>query len=189
MSYKDESPEVQSVLIEARSVVFDCDNVPDRNLENYFRDVDILLARKVVYERKSSQEPCKCKPDETSGWTTWKLCNGCGKQVENSLEFNTNQVFTSKQIQVLNRAIEKFGFEKQVEMIIEECAELIVALQKLKRDRGEDYLKKLFNVQDEIADVKIMIRQAEILFEDPIINKRVEFKINRLEKRIIEGVS
>jgi len=86
---------------------------------------------------------------------------------------------------ILRKAIEKWGFEAQCEMIIEECIELALAMQKLKRIRG-DKDQKYKNVIDEIADVKIMIRQAEKMFPIDEINKRVIFKMNRLEERLNE---
>ena len=89
---------------------------------------------------------------------------------------------------VLVRALKFWGVESQMDMVIEECLELALALQKLKRKRG-DVEQKVLNVIDEIADVKIMLRQAEIVFGEEAVNKRVEFKISRLEGRIEEGLS
>lgn len=86
---------------------------------------------------------------------------------------------------ILQKAIDTWGFEAQCEMIIEECIELALAMQKLKRIRG-DKDQKFKNVIDEIADVKIMIRQAERLFPIDLINERVIFKMNRLEERLNE---
>jgi len=89
---------------------------------------------------------------------------------------------------ILENAIEMWGFDAQCEMIIEECLELALALQKMKRLRG-DKDKKYANTIDEIADVKIMIRQAERIFDSELINQRVDFKMNRLKERLDEGVA
>lgn len=89
---------------------------------------------------------------------------------------------------ILEKAIEKWGFDSQCEMIIEECLELALALQKMKRIRG-DKEQKYRNTIDEIADVKIMIRQAEKLFDSKFINERVDFKMNRLKERLNEEVA
>lgn len=70
-------------------------------------------------------------------------------------------------------------------MIIEECLELALAMQKLKRIRG-DKQQKFDNVIDEIADVKIMITQAQKLFPKEFINARVDYKMNRLKERLSE---
>ena len=89
---------------------------------------------------------------------------------------------------ILNMAIEKWGIDAQCEMIIEECIELALALQKMKRTRG-DREAKLNAVIDEIADVKIMIRQAQKIFNLKDINERVDFKMNRLKERLKEGIA
>jgi len=89
-------------------------------------------------------------------------------------------------IKILQNAIDKWGADAQIEMIIEECAELILALQKIKRHHKtkEDKNQAYFNVSDEIADVKIMIAQSELLFDKELINSRVEFKMNRLSDKL-----
>lgn len=88
---------------------------------------------------------------------------------------------------ILLEAIKKWGVDAQLELIEEECLELALALQKLKRKRG-DPKEKIRNVIDEIADVKIMIRQAEKLFDPPAVEERVKFKMDRLAARLIEGI-
>lgn len=85
----------------------------------------------------------------------------------------------------LNKAIVKWGADAQLEIIIEECIELALALQKFKR-HGGDREQKVLSVIDEIADVRIMIEQAIILFGEPSnkIQERIDFKMNRLKQRI-----
>lgn len=90
---------------------------------------------------------------------------------------------------LLDKAIEKWGASAQIEMIEEESIELALAIQKLKRKRG-DHVKKLLAVIDEIADVKIMIRQAERIFDvEDRVSRRIDFKMRRLKRRIKEGVA
>lgn len=90
--------------------------------------------------------------------------------------------------EILFKAIDKFGNDAQCEMIIEECLELALALQKAKRKRGGTDEEKIKAIVDEIADVKIMIRQAEHLFPASMINERVDFKMKRLQQRLDEGI-
>ena len=80
---------------------------------------------------------------------------------------------------IYERAIETWGGEAQMDMIIEECSELIVALQRLKRGRGRVEL-----VQDEVADVLIMAEQAKVLFGADDIERIVARKLARLETRV-----
>lgn len=89
--------------------------------------------------------------------------------------------------EIFQKAIEKWGSDDQIEMIIEECSELILALQKLKRGYGEDFAineELLYKVCDEVADVKIMTRQADLLFDKKLIDSRVAYKMKRLEDRV-----
>lgn len=85
--------------------------------------------------------------------------------------------------EILHKATETWGIDSQCEMIIEECIELALALQKIKRRRGNKE-EKLKNLIDEIADVSIMIRQAQLIFDSRLIQERIDFKMNRLSERI-----
>jgi len=91
-------------------------------------------------------------------------------------------------IEILDQAIDAWGIDAQCEMIIEECMELALALQKMKRKRGnkDDKLKAVI---DEIADVKIMITQAQRIFNSDLINDRIDFKMDRLVLRLREDVA
>lgn len=83
---------------------------------------------------------------------------------------------------ILQNAIELFGEQSQIEMMIEECSELIQALQKLKRKGEADTID---HVQEELADVAIMIQQMHHVFnENGEITSWVNRKIARLKKRI-----
>ncbi len=75
---------------------------------------------------------------------------------------------------VYNKAIKKWGKRTQMVMAIEEMAELTQALTK--NLRGKDH-----NVEEEIADVKIMIGQLEEIFDKEAIAKWEKFKIETLE--------
>ena len=86
---------------------------------------------------------------------------------------NTNEIVICK------LAVEKFGPESQIEMAIEECAELINALFKLRRQRAGT-----IDVVTEIADVEIMCKQLEYMFGEKTVADERERKIARLKKRI-----
>jgi len=83
---------------------------------------------------------------------------------------------------ILQRAITLWGEKAQREMIIEEALELGLALMKLRRsgDSGE----QMRSVIDEVADMKIMVAQAELLYDKEAIDKRVEYKMDRLAGRL-----
>lgn len=72
--------------------------------------------------------------------------------------------------------------EAQVDICVEECAELVKAICKWKR-YGRSYLE-LEQVVDEIADVRIMIEQMTLLFGATAVAERIEFKLERLRQRM-----
>lgn len=86
-------------------------------------------------------------------------------------------------IELYKKAIEKWGVISQVEMAIEECSELIQAIQKVKRSNT---IETNTHVCEEIADVEIMIEQLREIFESDIIDQYKTEKLERLERRISE---
>jgi len=73
--------------------------------------------------------------------------------------------------------IDKWGHETQLEILLEECSELIFTLQKRKRGK-----RSTLELCEEIADVEIMIEQARVMFGDSTINDLKRKKLVRLEK-------
>lgn len=87
---------------------------------------------------------------------------------------------------VFARALKVWGQESQLRMAQEECAELIVAISKILREKPlpRHNGNPLENLFEEIADVKIMIGQLEVLFGPANIAHYVGKKIKRLEERL-----
>lgn len=81
--------------------------------------------------------------------------------------------------QICRAALDNFGSEAQIDMCIEECAELINALEKYRRGRVSKA-----EVITEIADVQIMCEQMQELFGDEETNKERMRKWNRLVERM-----
>ncbi len=85
--------------------------------------------------------------------------------------------------ETLKKAINAWGVNAQIKMMREECLELSVEISKFfDRDNTPERFERVI---DEIADVTIMSRQMALLpgIEEKI-QKRVDFKIARLERRI-----
>lgn len=76
-------------------------------------------------------------------------------------------------------AVENFGPESQINMAIEECAELIDALCKFRRERVGT-----LDVVTEIADVQIMCEQLAYMFGEQTVVDERKRKIDRLQKRL-----
>jgi NTP pyrophosphatase (non-canonical NTP hydrolase) len=86
------------------------------------------------------------------------------------------------------RALRLKGIENQLDITIEECAELIQALIKLKRTHDKydvEVIKE--HLAEELADNQIMAEQLVISFgtefAEQIINHKNN-KLNRLRKRL-----
>ncbi len=90
---------------------------------------------------------------------------------------------------IYEEALDVWGEDSQIEQLIEECSELILSLQKLKRHRRFNQGKRLDRINDvleEIADVKIMIKQIELIFPPSEVNRYESIKLDRLRKRLDE---
>lgn len=81
--------------------------------------------------------------------------------------------------EVYKKALSEYGFWDQVEMVHEECAELINALCKLKRNRCE-----WSDVITEIADVMIMCEQMAFYFGKERVRAEKERKLQRLKEKL-----
>ena len=84
--------------------------------------------------------------------------------------------------EILQKAINTFGEYSQIDMAIEEMAELTQALSKCKREKEH-------NVEEEIADVEIMISQLRLMidkFDNDKIDNIKETKLNRLKELLID---
>ena len=78
----------------------------------------------------------------------------------------------------VKRIADHFGYEKQKNMLIEEMAELIQALNKFDRKKNEEAYE---NVIEEMADVELMIDQVRYLLD---INKEAieEIKAEKVKR-------
>ncbi len=89
--------------------------------------------------------------------------------------------------EILERAIHTYGQHAQVDMCLEEMAELAKALLKMRRSGG-DIADKLDNIREEIADVQIMIDQMRMIYGDEAVERVERDKLTRLENRIASEV-
>lgn len=88
---------------------------------------------------------------------------------------------------IFRRCICEYGTQHQIDMAIEEMSELTTALLKWRRAKGAELPAARNCIVDEIADVRIMCRQMEILFQaEDEVDRRIDFKVARQEKRLNE---
>ena len=88
---------------------------------------------------------------------------------------------------VFRRCICEYGTQTQMDVAIEEMSELIKALLKWRRTNGSELTMAMAreDIIDKIADVRIMCRQMEILFQaEQEVERRIDFKVDRQRKRL-----
>lgn len=76
-------------------------------------------------------------------------------------------------------AIEKNGPLAQRIVAMEECAELIQAISKSLRGKKN-------NLEEEIADVEIMLEQLKLMCNEKLVEEIKESKLQRLKQRLDE---
>lgn len=76
----------------------------------------------------------------------------------------------------LRKAIETYGISAQVDVAIEEMAELTQALIHDRRGR-------LSNIPEEIADVEIMLQQLKMYFN--IIEDTEKIKLQKIQRLVL----
>lgn len=77
------------------------------------------------------------------------------------------------------KAIDTWGQMPQINMVNEECGELITSLARYLRGRDT-----VDDVITEIADVSIMMEQMAVLFGKEQFEKEKERKLQRLKERL-----
>ena len=90
----------------------------------------------------------------------------------------------SEKITLYNKIISKNSVDSQMEMVIEEAAELIVAIKHFMRGRVGAVA-----VVEELADMEIMLEQMNMIFPMDDIGKIKQEKLVRLAKRLETGIN
>lgn len=91
---------------------------------------------------------------------------------------------TEERRALLDRAITTYGAPAQMDMAVEEMAELTKALCKVKRvSCAAEAKAALENAVEEMADVQIMLDQLRIIFHRSTEEAKLERLKNRLDGR------
>ena len=91
---------------------------------------------------------------------------------------------TEERRALLDRAITTYGAPAQMDMAVEEMAELTKALCKVKRVSCAAEAKAVLeNAVEEMADVQIMLDQLRSIFGRSTAEAE-EYKLERLKKRL-----
>lgn len=125
-----------------------------------------LISKKEAYDRLLF---------EASMWGNSFTADGMRKAAEiiNSME--------CEPYKLIKEIAEHYGFTSQANMLCEESAEYMVALNKLRRGKPEAYA----NVKEEVADIIVVAMQLRYLLGadeiDRIISEKLERQIQRIE--------
>lgn len=88
-------------------------------------------------------------------------------------------------VNLYKHAIKQWGILAQLDMVVEECSELIKAVQKAKRaktDKQRAICEML--IAYEVVNVEIMCEQVRQIFKDQPFDKLKDQKLERLKKRL-----
>lgn len=103
-------------------------------------------------------------------------------------------MFDEHEKSILQKAIETYGVNAQIDVAVEELAELTKALMKDRRNRTFNkynfgiWVKDMMPVYDGIADALIMLGQLQMIFDCEEAVKEIKGqKIQRLENRLQEA--
>lgn len=140
-----------------------------------------------VYDCISVQdERSAVMQNRKSGWTF--TAHGIGMYADGSIDWDystggrfisgAGQQDAAKTSAILTAAVDTWGKAAQVDMMIEEMAELKKEL--LNERRGRDN-----HIAEEMADVRIMLQQMEIIFQNAGDVERIfGEKVARLDRRL-----
>lgn len=82
--------------------------------------------------------------------------------------------------EILQQAIDRYGMDAQLKMVLEEMSELQKEICKFWR--GKDNLEQ---IAEEVADVEIMLEQVKMIFQiEDIVDDYIPKKISRLRDRL-----
>ena len=95
---------------------------------------------------------------------------------------NINHLMDFFYEELLLKIIKKWGRDTQINKIQEEALELALAINQMKCPT-KNIEQMEANLYDELADMKIMMAQAEILFDSKRINEQVKFKLDKCHQK------
>jgi len=80
---------------------------------------------------------------------------------------------------IYQEAIKKWGINFQLDVLVEECGELIHSVMKFRREKS---LGNFIHFVEEIVDVEIMINQIKTMLSTSVYEEIKKEKINRLKE-------
>jgi NTP pyrophosphatase (non-canonical NTP hydrolase) len=81
---------------------------------------------------------------------------------------------------LMKKALDTLGEEFQIMLLVEECGELLQAIGKVYRNKHGS----IENMQEEIADVQLMLDQVKLIYDEDEIDRIMDQKLIRLKTRL-----
>ncbi len=81
------------------------------------------------------------------------------------------------------KKLASMGTWEQLNQLQEECGEVVRAVNKLRRKKPNSYVE----LCEEIADLKIMLLQMDIILDGDLIESIFNQRLIRIEERIANG--
>ena len=100
---------------------------------------------------------------------------------------NQQQDFTGTFLDtdVLKRAITTYGKEEQMMMMVEEAAELIQAINKVRRAKNDaEEIEAMEHLAEEVADCFIVLMQMKLMVCKKRVDEILNYKMNRLKENL-----
>lgn len=105
---------------------------------------------------------------------------------------------TESKGEILSKAINRYGCLEQCLQAMEEAGELVQAINKLRRlggitkdsidspcgNHSDKYIQAYDNLCGEVADMKIMIAQFEVMLDPKFVQLKEERKLARLQEQL-----
>lgn len=166
-------------LSEFEMPFFDIHNKLFESETGYEKQDDKLFGGKFVYCDKNRNEINETMYKEA--FNDWKSKLNKSRPVSEWTDEEIHNRVVNEELEksIFKIAEKKWGIESQLDVAIEECAELIDSIIKLRRGRVKEK-----DVITEIADVQMMINQLKIYFGDDLVKKEYVYKLNRLRERL-----
>lgn len=121
------------------------------------------------------------------------LVNHICEMIKENIDFKVLSQQDEEKRKKLKEIANAYGDNPQIDMCIEECSELTKALLKYRRksnsnsSTGEEMSALREDIIGELADVRIMVEQMEIIFGfHNEVNQIIDYKISRQMKRLEE---
>lgn len=85
----------------------------------------------------------------------------------------------------LKKIVNHYGFSNQLQMLVEEMAELTQAICKYKRyNDATNRIAVIENLIEEMADVEVVLTQVKMIVGNDDVEKRIAEKVERQLERI-----